>query len=157
MFHLLKQWIISKEIGLSPHFVIRHSLNMNFKENPPELYTLNGHVSFPAFQISNCQHYNTIMSVNVSLITQIYLKLGLKLWITFAELKSGMFSILCTKWIENCEAMTITNSLICIFISMFRKLFCENLWNFQNFITSLWFLEFLSYFHQCVRIFPLFF
>ena len=32
------------EIGLLPHFVIRHYLNMDFKKIPPEFYTLNGYV-----------------------------------------------------------------------------------------------------------------
>ena len=43
-----KQWIIPKEIWLSPQSVIRHPSNMNSKEIPPDLYTLNGHISFPA-------------------------------------------------------------------------------------------------------------
>ena len=46
---------------------------MNSKEIPPDLYNLNGHISFPAYICSNmCQHCNTIMSVNVSLITHIW-------------------------------------------------------------------------------------
>ena len=53
-----KQWIIPKEIWLSPQLVIRHPSNMNSKEIPPDLYTLNGHISFPAYIFSNmCQAF----------------------------------------------------------------------------------------------------
>ena len=38
--------------------------------------------------------------------------------------KVKIFQILYTKYMENCEADEIINSLICIFISTVHKMFC---------------------------------
>ena len=48
-------------------------------------------------------------------------------------------SIFCTKYIEYCEG--IWHQLVSEFISIFSKMFCENLWDFNFFFTFLFLRE----------------
>ena len=76
------------------------------------------------------------------------------LYDAFAHTKTKKkMHILYTKNMENCEAMEIINSLICIFISTVQQnnasLKITTL--IQNIISSLFFIPFTSNFHSSVR------